>query len=102
MTSTVKHVTRKPLPAVAAVAAEQRARNAQLRTQFPPRAVEEWWLHIAASLEQVQQRLAAAPPFLAAASGTRDVTTFDCHSAGGVSCAGRWVRDRQRRASAVA
>jgi hypothetical protein len=70
VTSTVKHVARKPLPAVTAIAAEQRARNAQLRTQFPPRAVEEWWPHTAASLEQVQQRL-AAPPFLAEASGTR-------------------------------
>ena len=70
MTSTVKHVTRKPLPAVTAVAAEQRVRNSQLRTQFRPRPVEESWPHTAASSAQVQQRL-TAPPFLAAAPGTR-------------------------------
>jgi hypothetical protein len=70
MTSVVKHVTRKPLPTITAVAAEQRARNMQLRNQFPPRAVDEWWPHTAASLEQVQHRLADGA-FVAAASGTR-------------------------------
>jgi hypothetical protein len=70
VTSIVKHSTRKPLPAVTSVAAEQRLRNGQLRTEFPPRSVEEWWPHTAASAEQVQQRLTAAP-FAAAANGTR-------------------------------
>ena len=70
MTSIVKHSTRKPLPAVTSVAAEQRLRNGQLRTEFPPRSAEEWWPHTAATAEQVQQRLTAAP-FAAAANGTR-------------------------------
>ena len=70
MTSPVKHATRKPLPAVSAVAAEQRSRNRQLRNQFPPRPVPEWWLDTAAPAEQVQQRLTDGP-FLAAAGATR-------------------------------
>ncbi|MGH3857765.1 MAG: site-specific integrase, partial [Pseudonocardiaceae bacterium] len=70
MTSIVKHSTRKPLPAVTSVAAEQRLRNGQLRTEFPPRSAEEWWPHTAATAEQVQQRLTAAP-FAAAANGTQ-------------------------------
>ncbi|MBJ8343021.1 site-specific integrase [Antrihabitans sp. YC3-6] len=70
MTSVVKHLTRKPLPAVTAVAAEQRLRNRQLRTEFPPRPFEKWWAHTAASVEQTQDRL-TAPPFVAAASATR-------------------------------
>lgn len=70
MTSIVKHSTRKSLPAVTSVAAEQRLRNRQLRTEFPPRSAEEWWPHTAATAEQVQQRLTAAP-FAAAANGTR-------------------------------
>ena len=51
MTSSVKHATRKPLPAVSAVAAEQRSRNRQLRNQFPPRPVTEWWPDTAAPAE---------------------------------------------------
>jgi hypothetical protein len=70
MTSVVKHMTRKPLPTVTAVAAEQRSRNLQLRNQFPPRVAEESWPHTAASLEQVRHRLADGA-FVAAASGTR-------------------------------
>ncbi|WP_344855677.1 hypothetical protein [Amycolatopsis ultiminotia] len=70
MTSIVKHSTRKPLPAVTSVAAEQRLRNGRLRTEFPPRSAEEWWPHAAATAEQVQQRLTAAP-FAAAANGTQ-------------------------------
>jgi integrase len=70
MTSVVKHVTRRPLAAVTAIAAEQRARNMQLRNQFPPREVDGWWPETAASLEQVQHRLAGGA-FVAAASGTR-------------------------------
>lgn len=70
MTSTVKHSTRKPLPAVTSVAAEQRVRNRQLRMEFPPRSAEAWWPHTAATTEQVQQRLTAAP-FAAAANSTR-------------------------------
>ncbi|QKV74117.1 site-specific integrase [Amycolatopsis sp. Hca4] len=70
MTSTVKHSTRKPLPAATSVAAEQRSRNRQLRTEFPPRSAEQWWPHTAATAEQVQQRL-TAPPFAPPANGTR-------------------------------
>ncbi|WP_309112532.1 site-specific integrase [Saccharothrix sp.] len=70
MTSLVKHSTRKPLPAVTLVAAEQRLRNRQLRTEFPPRSAEKRWPHTAATAEQVQQRLTAAP-FAAAANGTQ-------------------------------
>jgi hypothetical protein len=70
VTSIAKHITRKPLPAVTAVAAEQRSRNRQLRNAFPPRPVEEWWPHAAASVKQVQDRL-TAPPFAAEASATR-------------------------------
>jgi hypothetical protein len=70
VTSIVKHSTRKPLPAVTSVAAEQRLRNGQLRTEFPPRSAEEWWSHTAATDEQAQQRLTAAP-FAASANGTR-------------------------------
>ncbi|WP_433521351.1 tyrosine-type recombinase/integrase [Nocardia pseudovaccinii] len=70
MTSIVKHSTRKPLTAAASVAAEQRLRNGQLRTEFPPRSVEGWWPHTAATAEQVQQRL-TAPPFVPSANGTR-------------------------------
>ena len=70
MTSSVKHATRKPLPAASAVAAEQRSRNRQLRNQFPPRPVLEWWPDTAAPAEQVQQRLTSGP-FLAAAGATR-------------------------------
>jgi hypothetical protein len=70
MTSVVKHVTRKALPTVTAVAAEQRSRNLQLRNEFPPRTVDNWWPHTATSLQQVQHRLANGA-FVAAASGTR-------------------------------
>lgn len=70
MTSSVKHSTRKPLAAVTSVAAEQRLRNGQLRTEFPPRSAEKWWSHTASTAEQVQQRLTAAP-FAAAANGTQ-------------------------------
>jgi len=70
VTSLVKHSTRKPLPAVTSIAAEQRMRNRQLRTEFPPRSAEQWWPNTAATAEQVQQRLTAAP-FAAAANGTR-------------------------------
>lgn len=70
MTSTVKHSTRKPLAAVASVAAEQRLRNRQLRTEFPPRSAEEWWPHTAATAEQAQQRLTTAP-FAATANATQ-------------------------------
>lgn len=70
MTSTVKHATRKPLPAVSAVAAEQRSRNRQLRNQFPPRPVQERWPETAAEAEQVQQRLTSGS-FVAAADATR-------------------------------
>ncbi|MFR9749415.1 hypothetical protein ACL02S_00110 [Nocardia sp. 004] len=70
MTLVVKHSTRKPLPQVASVAGEQRLRNGQLRSEFPPRSAEAWWPHTAASSEQVQQRL-TAPPFASAVNGTR-------------------------------
>lgn len=70
MTATVKHSTRKPLPAVSAVAAEQRSRNRQLRNEFPPRPVEEWWPATAATADQVQDRLTSGP-FVASASTTR-------------------------------
>ncbi|HET9566410.1 MAG TPA: site-specific integrase [Mycobacterium sp.] len=70
MSSIVKHSTRKALPAVTSIAAEQRRRNRQLRTEFPPRSAAQWWPHTAATAEQVQQRLSAAP-FAAAADGTR-------------------------------
>ncbi|MEU6191459.1 hypothetical protein [Nocardia sp. NPDC047038] len=62
MTSLVRHTTRRRLPAVTAVAAEQRLRNGQLRNAFPPRSVGDWWPHTAATAEQVQQRL-ESPPF---------------------------------------
>ena len=45
-------------------------RNRQLRTEFPPRSAEKWWPNTAATAEQAQQRLSAAP-FAAAANGTR-------------------------------
>jgi hypothetical protein len=70
VSSLVKHSTRKVLPAVTSIAAEQRMRNRQLRTEFPPRSAEQWWPHTAATAEQVRQRLSAAP-FAAAANGTR-------------------------------
>lgn len=52
MISSVKHSTRKPLPAVTLVAAELRLRNGQLRTKFPPRSSEERWPRTAATTEQ--------------------------------------------------
>jgi len=68
--TSVKHATRKPLPAASAVAAEQRSRNRQLRNLFPPRSVEEWWPATAATAEQVRHRLTSGP-FVAAAEATR-------------------------------
>ena len=70
MTSSIKHATRKPLPAVSAVAAEQRSRNRQLRNTFPPRPVQEWWPGTAATAEEVQQRLTSGP-FVAVAAATQ-------------------------------
>jgi integrase-like protein len=70
VTTSVKHATRKPLPAVSAVAAEQRSRNRQLRNQFPPRSVEQWWPATAETADQVQHRLTSGL-FVAAADATR-------------------------------
>jgi len=70
VTTSVKHATRKPLPAASTVAAEQRSRNRQLRNQFPPRPVEQWWPATAATADQVQHRLTSGP-FVATADATR-------------------------------
>ncbi|MRH93300.1 tyrosine-type recombinase/integrase [Nocardia sp. SYP-A9097] len=71
MTSVVKHSTRKPLSGIAAVAGEQRQRNAQLRNEFPPRPAEAWWPHTAATADQVRERL-GSPPFVGGFKRTRD------------------------------
>jgi site-specific recombinase XerD len=70
VTATVKHVARKPLPAVTSVATQERTRNTQLRARFPARPAEDWWPHTAPPSEEIVQRL-ASPPFVAAAPATQ-------------------------------
>jgi hypothetical protein len=66
----VKHMVRT-VPAVAnATPVQARARNSQLRTQFPARTVEVCWPETAASAEDTASRL-ASPPFLGASHATR-------------------------------
>src|SRR5260370_36851442 len=45
-------------------------RNSQLRRQFPPRPVQEWWPATAQGEDEVQRRL-TSPPFLAEMKATQ-------------------------------
>jgi integrase len=69
MTAVVKHTARSK-PGTAGTAAPAQPRNSQLRRQFPPGPVQEWWPATARGEDEVLQRL-TSPPFLPEVQATR-------------------------------
>ncbi|MET7304369.1 site-specific integrase [Embleya sp. NPDC005575] len=70
MSNAAKHVRRKAVAVTNATETQARARNKQLRADFPPRAAEQWWPHTAHDLEAALTRL-TSPPFAPEANATR-------------------------------
>src|SRR6266496_5010296 len=69
MTAVVKHTARNK-PGTAGAATPAQPRNSQLRRQFPPRSVQEWWPATAQGEDEVLRRL-TSPPFLPEVQATR-------------------------------
>ncbi len=69
MTAVVKHMARNK-PGTAGTATLAQPRNSQLRRQFPPRPVQEWWPATAQGEDEVLRRL-ASPPFVPEMKATR-------------------------------
>src|ERR1035441_3372670 len=62
MTAVVKHMARNKA-GTEGTAIPAQPRNSQLRRQFPPRSVQEWWPATAQGEDEVLRRL-TSPPFL--------------------------------------
>ena len=69
MTAVVKHMARNK-PGTAGTATPAQPRNSQLRRQFPPRSVQEWWPATAQGEDEVLRRL-TSPPFVPEMKATR-------------------------------
>jgi hypothetical protein len=69
MTAVVKHMARDK-PGTAGTATPAQPRNSQLRRQFPPRSVREWWPARAQGEDEVLRRL-TSPPFVPEMKATR-------------------------------
>ena len=69
MAAVVKHTARNK-PGTAGTATPAQPRNSQLRRQFPPRPVQEWWPAAAQGEDEALRRL-TSPPFLPEMKATR-------------------------------
>jgi hypothetical protein len=69
MTAVVKHMARNK-PGTTGAATPAQPRNSQLRRQFPPRSVQEWWPATAQGEDEVLRWL-TSPPFIPEMKATR-------------------------------